>query len=366
MVCVFVFTCVRIVRSAYYCLLFQPGCTPPRRSSRDVLLSNTALSRLLQQRLQQLQRCDAGEGSVEIKRHVTKALAAIRSVASSDSHAAPADDESFMRQDAKSASSAPLHVVDAAAAAQPTSSLMSLKAQRVTSGTLPPPPSLSLPWTTSSHQAPSLAPPAAPAHSEVSGGPSYRHGSMNSNSDIHLNASGSSTSIEAAEAPPPEYSAQRYSPRAEDVKERVDSESEGQSSRQDRGNTRWHSACCMRSIALSPIISRACCSLAKARRLRRRQVAFTQQRQYRPSFVRSLTFAVQLLKLARAPSDVRPAAVQGSCDAKTNARSGCRSFRYRFVLLFTQQHCAAARVLCVSCLGARVFFHLFSLQRFVS
>jgi len=242
MVCVFVFTCVRIVTSVYYCLLFQSGQPPSRRSSRDVLSSNTALSRLLQQRLQQLQLCVAGWGSTEIKREVTRALGAIRSIAASDSHVAPADDESFMRQDAKSASCAPLHVVDAAAAAQPTSSLMSLKAQRVTSGTLPPPPSLSLPWTTSSHQAPSLAPPAAPAHSEVSGGLSYRHGSMNSNSDIHLNASGSSTSIEAAEAPPPEYSAQRYSPRAEDVKERVDSESEGQSIRQDHGGTRWHSA----------------------------------------------------------------------------------------------------------------------------
>ena len=54
--------------------------------------------------------------------------------------------------------------------------------------------------------------------------------------------------------------------------------------------------CCMCSITLSPITSRACCSLAKARRLRRRQVAFTQQRRYGPSFVRSLTFVVQLLK----------------------------------------------------------------------
>ncbi len=175
---------------------------------------------------------------MEIKRHVTKALAAIRSVASCESHLAPADDESFLRQDAKSVPSASLHAVDTAAAAPPTSSLMSLKAQRVTSGTLPPPPSLSLPWTTSSHQTPSLAPPAAPAHSEISGGLSYRHGS----SDIHPNVRGSSSSAEAAEAPPPEYSAQRYSPRAEDVKERVDSESEGQSIRQDRGDTRWHSA----------------------------------------------------------------------------------------------------------------------------
>lgn len=220
-------------------LLYLPGQIPSCRPSRDVLSSNTALSRLLQQRLQQLQRCDATEGSVEIKRHATKALAAIRSVASCDSHAAPADDESFMRQDAKCAPSSSLHAADTAAAAPPTSSLMSLKAQRVTSGTLPPPPSLSLPWTTSSHPTSTLVPPAVSAHSEISGGLSSRNG----NGDTHpSNFRGSGSSCDAADAPPPEYSARRYNPLAEDVKERVDLESEGQSIRQDRGDTRWHSA----------------------------------------------------------------------------------------------------------------------------
>jgi hypothetical protein len=168
-------------------------CFTIYRPSREVLGSNANVARALLQRLQQLQRCDAGEGGgVEIKRHVTKALAAVRSAAILDPRAAADDVEFPSRQDKKSAPDVACtvrHAVDTAVAAPApaSSSLMSLKAQRVTSGALPPPPSLALPWTTS----------ALPA-------PAHEGGNF----------------AEVAEAPAPAYSAQRYSPRAADVEQR--------------------------------------------------------------------------------------------------------------------------------------------------
>ena len=232
--CVCVWGCARVV----YLIQLTPILR--NRPSRDVLASNASVSRVLQQRLQQLQRCEGAEGGVEIKRHVTKALAAVRSAASCDPRAAE-DDELYLRQDAKSAPTVSLQAVVAAAAAPAPSSLMSLKAQRVTSGALPPPPSLSLPWTTSSHHS-ALPLPAAPASAETCDGFSYSHrqGRGNHNSEAHS----SHSSSEAADVPPPQYSysAQRYSPRAEDLRDRVDVESEGQATRQDHVEVTWPSA----------------------------------------------------------------------------------------------------------------------------
>ncbi len=193
------------------------------------MASNTSVARALLQRLQQLQRCEGGEGSVEIKRHVTKALAAVRAAASSDPRAAADDDELFSGHDSKPASSASQLAVDAATGAPPSASLMSLKAQRITSGALHPPPSLALPWTTTSHEAPPFNPPFAPPAAD------RRH--AHAMHKLLVAADNSSTS-EDAEAHPAVYSAQRYSPRAEDG-ERVDMESEGQVIRQDRVEAAW-------------------------------------------------------------------------------------------------------------------------------
>jgi hypothetical protein len=197
------------------------------KPSRDVLASNSVVSRALMQRLQQLQRCEVGEGGVEIKRHVAKTLAAVRSAAA----AADDDDDCFIRHDAKSTAapvSAYPNATDAAAAVPPHS-LMSLKAQRVTSGALPPPPSISLSWTTSSHQA---LPPTS-ISTGADDGFSRSHSNSMGNSGINSGVAEKSCAPEAVESSIPPYLAHRYNPRAQNFKEGVEMEMDRHAIKQD-------------------------------------------------------------------------------------------------------------------------------------
>jgi hypothetical protein len=159
-------------------------------------------------------------------------LAAVRSAAAAAAGAAAADDDDdcFIRHDARSTAapvSAYPNSADAAAAAPPHS-LMSLKAQRVTSGALPPPPSISLPWTASSHQA---LPPSS-ISTGVADGFSRSHSYGLGNSDINTSVAEKSAS-EAAELSVPPYLAHRYSPRAQEFKEGVEMELDRQAAKQD-------------------------------------------------------------------------------------------------------------------------------------
>ena len=209
------------------------------RPSREVLGSNASVSRALLQRLQQLQRCEGGEGGVEIKRHVTKALAAVRSAAARDPRAGAEDDEFFPRQDARpEQAAAAAQAADHAAPAPASSSLMSLKAQRVTSGALPPPPSLSLPWATSSHHSAAPHIPAAAAHSQAA--TARLNGSdCNPAHNPCAEAAEAPTPACSAEAPAPAYSAQRYNARAADVRAGDEAEGEGRAAVPDDSEAKW-------------------------------------------------------------------------------------------------------------------------------